>query len=701
MPLRVLLLVGAVLVAACGAPPGSSDPPPGDAAGPRPDAAAAPDATADLFTVQYADPDHGPFRGGTEVQLRGNGFSEDVEVWIGGRQALDVEYVDSRRLTVITPPGEPGPADLEVRRPGGEVAVDDGGFTFDAVAIDPPGGSTAGSTFVTITGFGTDFAPGTVAFLDGLPLTGVTVVGPDRLTGFTPPGSIGDADLLVSTATTVVEVDRGYTYYTTGDPFSGGLSGGPADGVLNVVVLDNRTKLAVPGAFVVVGDPATSAHQGRTDALGQITFSGDDLQGPLDVTATAEGFEVGSFHCFDARNVTFYVRAPPPPAPPEGTPGSVGTADGTIRGSVQFGTATELGSPFWSLVPEPRTPTEFKRIWVTTSSPSIFSSPRRPVAPIDYDPDAGAVSWEFEVASRPGAYAVVALAGLYDPALDPEGNGVSGFQPFALGVTRGVLVGPGEEVRDVDVTIDIPLDAAALVELDEQPPLDSPGWPGPYEYLLRAWVELGSDGAIAFGRHGLPIVAGEPPPGETRFPTGADDVLLTAAPPRYSTLGDASYTFQAGAWTNGSNPMSVRILRGVPSLGALTIDRWLGVPRQVDPPRGGTGTGRRVEFTPEGSPRAPTFHMHLLSRQDGAPVWRGVTCGAQRAVELVDLSPAGFAWPPTDEPLVWTIWSITTTTDDYAQWSYRWLGAAYWSAYAADAAMATFPSPPSPEPPSP
>ncbi len=105
----------------------------------------------------------------TTITIRGNGFRDDDEVWVGGRRAVDARRIDSRRVEVTTPPGEPGPAAIEVRRAsGGDSARRDGAFTFDAIALDPPRGSVAGGTFVTITGYGTDFDPTTVVRFDGV-----------------------------------------------------------------------------------------------------------------------------------------------------------------------------------------------------------------------------------------------------------------------------------------------------------------------------------------------------------------------------------------------------------------------------------------------------------------------------------------------------------------------------------------------------
>lgn len=688
MSSRFVVGVALVALASCGNPT-----PPGADPDARPTGSAdAEPADAELagFHVQYADPDHGPFRGGTEIVVRGNGFEDGDEVWIGGRLAFEPELVDSRRFNVVTPPGVPGDADVEVRHAGGESAVKTGAFTYDALALDPPSGSTAGNTFVTITGLGTDFAAGTTASLDGVPLLNLTVLDAQRMTGYTPPGTLGDAELVVDTATTHHDIDRAYTYFTTGDPFAGGMSGGPIDGVINVVVLDNWTKNGLPGAYVVVGDPATSPYHGLTDALGQITFSGDDLEGPVTVSTTKEGFEVATFACFDATNLTIWLRSPTPP--PQGGTGSAGPVDGEIHGHVVFGDATGLGSPVWDLVPEPRTATEKKRIYVTTSAPTIFSAPRAPLAPIDYVYDPDQVAWEFSVISRPGAYAVVALAGLYDPAQDPTNDGVHGFQPFAMGVTRGVLVGPGESVDDIDVVVNIPLDAAAHLVLDDPPPLGTPGWLGPTEYQIKSFMDLGGDGAIMFGNHGLPYVQDLPPPGTLNLPPGATDALIDHAPPRFGTIGNASYTFQVGAFTNGLNPYTVRIERGVPNLGALSIGDFVGVPRAQDPAPDGTASERHIVFENEHETHPATFHLHSLITETGEPVWRGITCGGLHDYDLPDLTTAGFPdWLHAGQRLIWTMYSIDAVGNDYDQFTYRWLGATYWTGYAADAIYATFP----------
>lgn len=677
---------------ACSAPPGREAidaAPPGD--GPAATDASLLDSAGPGFLVQYADPDHGPFRGSTRAIIRGQGFRESDEVWIGGRLVLGQTFIDSRRFEILTPPGDPGLATIEIRRGGAVGAERANAFTFDAIAIDPPGGSVAGGTFFTLTGFGTDFVDGTVVTIDGLPASAITVQNGQRLTGFAPPGVAGDADVVVRTPADQYRADRGYTYFTTGDPFGGGLSGGPVAGTLNVVVLDQWTKNGIPGAFVAVGDPNTTVHRGTTDALGQITFSGADLIGPQTVTAWAADHEVGSFHCFDAANVTLWLRSPIPP-PSQGPP-PVGTEGSRIRGHVMFGEGVGQGSPFWNLVPEPRSPTEVKRIYVTAASGSLTGAPSPPLAAIDYSFDPTRLAWPYEINARPGALAVVAVAGLYDPARDPEGRGAPGFEPFAVGLARGVLVGPGEDKTGVDIIVNVPLDSALRVRLAAPPPLDTPDQRGPTTLIFRGGADLGGEGLVHFGKHGL-----TPPPaglqaGETRFPDGATALTVSGVPALAASLADGSYAMSVGAYTEGGGaPYSVRVVREVAATTApIVIGDFLGVPRATDPAPAGLATGRHLRFTPEGPPSAtPTFRLHMLSDELGNPVWRGITCGAMTDVELPDLSSIGVSYPAPGAIHTWVNWAMTTPAP-YDQFSYRWLGSAYWQAYTTDAWNVQFP----------
>jgi hypothetical protein len=654
-----------------------------------------PDATPQpAFGLQFVDPDHGPFGGFTEVTVRGSGFDEGIEVLFGGRsvEPLDIEVIDERRLTVLTPPGNPGLADVEVRLDG-ESAILPGAFNYEAIKVDPDTGSVAGGSLVTIVGFGTEFEATTEVTFDGLPLTDITIINEQSLTGRTPPGIAGSADVRVITSTATHLADRAYTYITTADPFAGGMGGGPINGEVNVVVLDQLTDNGVDGAYVVIGDPATSPFQGFADDLGQITFSDPSLVGPITTTAAAEGFETSSFVSYDARDITIFLSRPPVPNPGPFPPPR---QNGRLVGNVLFGDATGLGSPHWNLVPEPRTPTERKRVYVTTSAPTIFSSAMAPTAPIDYqgfDPDK--VSWQFEAYARPSALAVVAIAGLYDSANDPSGLGVSGFEPFAMGVARGILVGPGENVTGIDVVINIPLDTAVQVDLDKPPARGTPGFPGPLYYTVRPFIDLGGEGVIALNKGFLPF----PPPPEERpnIYTVADDeesIVLSRMAPLTGGISDASYSFIVGAYSmNNSNPFSIRVARGYNNVTApVTVEDFLGVPRMVDPLPGGIATGRQHEFASEGpSDGKATFHAHIFRTSVGEPLMRVFTHGDVFQVPIPDISFGGLTPFPANEDVSWTIWSITVPGATFNDFNYRFLSSQTWNAYASDASFVQFP----------
>jgi hypothetical protein len=411
-------------------------------------------------------------------------------------------------------------------------------------------------------------------------------VNEQEIDGFTPAGVSGAADVKVVSGAGAVEAHDAYVYELTADPNSGGLSGGPIASTLNVTVADRLTRNGIPGAFVTVGDPATSSFKGNTNDFGQLTFAQAGLAGPVTVTASKPGYERGAFVSFDASEVTLFLMPLPPPVPPDPGPIPPGRRSGTISGVITFGTAVGLGSPTWDLVPEPRGPHEQKRALVFTTMSSPFSGVPyvSPGGTVDFVAD-GRVGWAFDIPARPAAQAVIAVAGLWNDSVDPDGDGplpVGAFYPFAMGIARGVLVGAGEDVMNVSINVDIPLDAALRIDLADPPPIDALDAPdGPNQYLARAYIDLGGEGVIVL------------PHFEKHFAAGRTDTIMTAMPPLAGGIGDASYTLVTGAFTgNGGSPYSVRIERGLDAdaiAQPIVIGDFLGVPRAVDKAAGALG----------------------------------------------------------------------------------------------------------------
>src|SRR5262249_43605693 len=151
-----------------------------------------------------------------------------------------------------------------------------------------------------------------------------------------------------------------------------------------------------------------------------------------------------------------------------------------------------------------------------------------------------------------------AVAGLWDPDADPDGAGPlpkGKFTPFAIGVARNLLLGPGENMTSLSITVDIPLDSALEVDLAHAPAIamKAPPWLGPTDYRLNALVALGGEGVFRL------------PGGRTVGPDTR--VVMTGMAPLVRGLADASYTIAAGAYTFDTTlPYSIRIVRGVRDL---------------------------------------------------------------------------------------------------------------------------------------
>jgi hypothetical protein len=141
--------------------------------------------------VTATEPSLGPIAGGNLIQIQGANFLPGATVRIGGQAAgaMAVESPYSIRLTV--PAGTMGPADVMVTSPDGKTGVLSGGYNYGSRppaiwTFFPDFGPLAGGTRVTVVG--ERFKPGATARIGGIPLSRVTVVSENLLTGFTAPG---------------------------------------------------------------------------------------------------------------------------------------------------------------------------------------------------------------------------------------------------------------------------------------------------------------------------------------------------------------------------------------------------------------------------------------------------------------------------------------------------------------------------------
>ena len=559
--------------------------------------------------ITKSDPDKGPAGGGTPVTIWGTGFEPGAAVRIGGLPAMDVKYLSGSALSATTPPGSPGPATIRVFQGDIEAQLD-GGFTYESethlFAIDPDQGSSAGGTLVHL--FGSNIPDDARVFFGGSEASHVVAETSNQLSCRTPPGKIGPADVVLEANGKDHVLHGAYTYF---DPTAlyGGTWGGPTAGTLNVTVLDATQGGPVMDAFVIVWNEPTTPFQGYTGPDGVVSFSGTGLEAPLMVSASKDCYNNSSVVAFDASNVTVYLQyvCPTPDAgmPPGVAPGKINgrviglgkyvipppgncwqkgtgedgisckycnsdldcgpeedgnrclqigdvgkfcttpclvTAD-CLEGYVCIGTALGTSQCF----PE----AGLKTAICVTTQPDIFTQ-----NPIEPGPGSEVNSdLEYSIVTRLGDMAVVCLGGIRDPDTDT-------FTPYAMGVKRHLFVGPGAELNDVNILLDIPMDRSFRVYLDD-PPI---GNPGPNFNYLFTYYDFGSDGV--FEEYWA-----------TPFAFGDPAIVVENQPRAFKgDLYDVTFTFLGGAFssTADNTPFAVTLHQEVDSLDDDTLFRLDG-----------------------------------------------------------------------------------------------------------------------------
>lgn len=655
-----------------------------------------PDTGLESLAITAVQPNHGPFTGGSEVVLRGRGFSKGLVITFGSREveAADTVVIDDNRISLLTPAGDPGVVDVRAVAPVGDEAILDDGYTYDSWYLEPQTGSVAGGTFIRLLGLHSDFRPESVITFDGVEATELTWVSSNEMTCRTPPGAIGPADVVVSDNAGESALVDGFLYYDNVDPRNGGLGGGPIEGSIDVTVLDAMSSEPLSESFVILGIDGGTPYQGYTDLAGRITFSDPLLEGRQSITAShapvdvlgEDGEVVGQILYesatiieFDARSVTVLLE---PIVPPEIGPPPPGRRGGFIEGELLFEHRGEFGPYEWDIVPEPG-PNEAKVAYVYTTQAGVTTTRMAPGADgvvFNSADFIGINGYRFSIYAAPGTMAVYAFAGL--ATMDGSGQSASNvveFVPYAMGVARGIVVGPDETVTGVQVLMTRQMSRNIDIQLVNAPLADETGTPN--IYILDAYLDLGAEGVIS--RPETQIRASSPFGGFV-FPGWVD---LTG------NLSGSSYTIVAGAWTTwgGSdeeqNPWSVVYRTGVTTLDIpIVIDEFLAIPRAVSPEPGGVVVDHHMEWEAIGE-TTPDFTVATLTIPSGVmpiPYWMIVVRGGVNSYDLPNLPEiAGMPEHPQSD-LTWSIWSFSVPEFEYDSWSYRYLISRYWSAYAVD-----------------
>ncbi|MCK6551067.1 IPT/TIG domain-containing protein [Myxococcota bacterium] len=460
--------------------------------------------------VTSISPVSGPAAGGTDVTIRGRGFTSGAVVKLGAVALANVVVVSDTELTGTTVAGSHGATDVVVEQ-GGARGVLARGFAFvepfEIIHVEPSEGSIAGNTYVSIFGRGLD-APASVKFggNDGLDpiLENGSVIGVR-----TQPAVPSRVDVTITSGANTVVRERAYAFY---DPrlITGGAWGGPIEGSVNVAVLDINSGAPMPGMVVQLGHDADLRYTGITDENGLATISSPEIRGPYTVTAGMNGFEFVTFNEVNARNLTmFSSRYPSSPAPEDPVPPCPeGAEPPRVRGRIfRFKTSLDpVTSSGW-----------FPVALITYSQPSVFST--NPPQPPEQEDQVTSEGEEYEiVVMRAGTVAVYAILYDYNPTTQQA-------IPRKMGIVRNVPAAPGVVTEPIDISLDIELNQQVTVHLDD-PPVQSPG---PTLNAVFPYLNLQSEGVIAF-----------PPTA-----VGSNDVVLSQLP----ELATSQFFYMGGSFT--------------------------------------------------------------------------------------------------------------------------------------------------------
>lgn len=148
--------------------------------------------------VIKVDPEEGPARGGSRIEVAGRNFQPGVAIrWDG--KIVEIRYQTSDLLSLVTPPGKRGPVSMEVINPDGRSYLFPDAFKYKGVpaltSITPQTGGSAGGYTVTLNGG--DFESGASVLFGGR-YTQTTFINTGALGAVVPQGESGIVDVTVS-----------------------------------------------------------------------------------------------------------------------------------------------------------------------------------------------------------------------------------------------------------------------------------------------------------------------------------------------------------------------------------------------------------------------------------------------------------------------------------------------------------------------
>lgn len=147
--------------------------------------------------ISSISPVAGQLAGGTTVTIRGNHFTADTTLTIGGQACASYTVVSSNTLTCVTPANSAGAYPVYAANPVANTTYNS--YTYQpaptVTAVSPSAGPLAGGTTLTITG--TDFLSGATVLVGASACT-VTAVTGTSITCVTSPATAGNYGVTVT-----------------------------------------------------------------------------------------------------------------------------------------------------------------------------------------------------------------------------------------------------------------------------------------------------------------------------------------------------------------------------------------------------------------------------------------------------------------------------------------------------------------------
>lgn len=674
----------AALVAAGACLPGSGPPlnPYVDDAGTPPPVSLGDDAATLLdvdlgasFAVSGLQPAQGPWSGGTRTNISGRGFSSNVEVWIGQTKLdpSDVFASDPTDITVITPPGTPGPADVRVHDvPTGNDATLPAGFFYESFGVTPGTGATTGGTLISLAGKGTHWTTGSTVTVGGKACPVATFKDATDLTCTTPANDAGAQDVVVTnTDGTNDRASDAFVYSDSPDGYRGGLAGGALSGTLTVLAYDSWTGSPISGV-AIAGSSLASAVTGTLDASGTVRLMDPSLTGKVTVTVAGHCHQPWTYVDVPVDSVTVYLN-PTLSAACQGNPPSGGNYvpqdEGEVDGELVWPGGIEFQRSPWSSVPMPASPQQHQVAYVFAATGYALDSFYLPSETGATTPQSsGQLGYGYTMTTTPGNQTLYALAGIQD-----DSTSTPTFEPYVMGVARGVPVQPNAKTTGVDIQMTTLLDRSLTVA-PQMPPQSGRG---PDRLVSSLSIDLGA-GAYAILPQGS----------QTELLPISGNVSFVGVPALDGMLVGSRYDLTAAAVTGTAqqNPSSVvSYIETTDANDVLSVGGFFAIPTLVDP--GITPwSGTHVQMQGSGP-----IDLAVLEVSSGAGLvtWT-IVSPDNLTFDLPDISQVSGVDSLVRGPLSTTFAIARIDGFDYSSLRTGQLSSSAWNAYAEDTASGSY-----------